>query len=782
MASWLDLLNALRASLTGATSNSSGRAISGGNTIQRRTNTSNYALVNGSAFVDSISNSGSYVTIRSGAGNDTISNSGSNVVYQYNPSTDGEDVIIGYNSTDTIQVPNSIKSYSTSIDGNDKIIKLGGGSIRLKNAAYKSLKVYAGYVPSGGTTTSSGGTSYSGGSSNGGTSYSGSTSNGGTSYSGGSSYNSNSQSNSKSSTKVTGSSSADYISNYGNYVTICGGAGADTINNSGSNVVYQYNPSTDGQDVIIGYNSTDTIQVPNSIKSYSTSIDGNDKIIKLGGGSIRLKNAAYKSLKVYAGYVPSGGTTTSSGGTSYSGGSSNGGTSYSGSTSNGGTSYSGGSSYNSNSQSNSKSSTKVTGSSSADYISNYGNYVTICGGAGADTINNSGSNVVYQYNPSTDGQDVIIGYNSTDKIQVPNSYTSFSTLNSGNDKIIKIGEGSIRLKDAAYKSVAVYAGYVPNGSSTTSSGGTSYGGGTSYSGGTSNGGTSYSGGTSNGGTGYSGGTSNGGTSYSGGTSNGGTGYSGGTSNGGTSYSGGSSSTTGGGSSYNSVMTRTVTNTDASRITVPKDYQIINASSRTQPIHIETKAADSTIYGGSGDDTLIGRHSVIHGYGGNDSLHGLSGSSILYGDDGNDTLAAASNDSLYGGAGSDVFRYTIGDGKVYIMDYTAQDYIKVTGKYSTLVSGNDAIIRVGSGSSNYITVKNAAHTPLNIIRNSSNYMEEPWFMEDDGDFASSSDMDSILKTSDYSQSTSDSFKNDLTSSLNVSSDALLTSNKLDKSNK
>ena len=603
MASWLDLLNALRASLTGATSNSSGRAISGGNTIQRRTNTSNYALVNGSAFVDSISNSGSYVTIRSGAGNDTISNSGSNVVYQYNPSTDGEDVIIGYNSTDTIQVPNSIKSYSTSIDGNDKIIKLGGGSIRLKNAAYKSLKVYAGYVPSGGTTTSSGGTSYSGGSSNGGTSYSGSTSNGGTSYSGGSSYNSNSQSNSKSSTKVTGSSSADYISNYGNYVTICGGAGADTINNSGSNVVYQYNPSTDGQDVIIGYNSTD-------------------------------------------------------------------------------------------------------------------------------------------------------------KIQVPNSYTSFSTLNSGNDKIIKIGEGSIRLKDAAYKSVAVYAGYVPNGSSTTSSGGTSYGGGTSYSGGTSNGGTSYSGGTSNGGTGYSGGTSNGGTSYS----------------------GGSSSTTGGGSSYNSVMTRTVTNTDASRITVPKDYQIINASSRTQPIHIETKAADSTIYGGSGDDTLIGRHSVIHGYGGNDSLHGLSGSSILYGDDGNDTLAAASNDSLYGGAGSDVFRYTIGDGKVYIMDYTAQDYIKVTGKYSTLVSGNDAIIRVGSGSSNYITVKNAAHTPLNIIRNSSNYMEEPWFMEDDGDFASSSDMDSILKTSDYSQSTSDSFKNDLTSSLNVSSDALLTSNKLDKSNK
>ena len=524
------------------------------------------------------------------------------------------------------------------------------------------------------------------------------------------------KSNTSNSTLVYGSAFIDSISNSGSYVTIRGGAGNDTISNSGSKVVYQYNPSTDGQDVIIGYNSTDTIQIPNSYTSFSTLISGNDKIVKVGTGSIRLKDAANKSIKVYTGYVPNGSSTTSSGGSSS------------------------GSNSNSNSQYNSKSSTKVTGSSAADYISNYGNYVTICGGAGADTIKNSGSKVVYQYNPSTDGQDVIIGYNSTDTIQVPNSYTSFSTLISGNDKIVKVGTGSIRLKDAAYKSLSIWNGYVPSGSTTTSSGGTS---------------------------------------YSGGSSGGGTSYSGGTSNGGTSYSGGSSSTTGGGSSYNSVMTRTVTNADASKITVTKDYQIINASSRTQPINIKAEAAKSTIYGGSGDDKLVGRQSVIHGYGGNDSLHGLSGSSILYGDDGNDTLAGASNDSLYGGAGSDVFRYTIGDGKVYIMDYTAQDYIKVTGKYSTLVSGNDAIIRVGSGSSNYITVKNAAHTPLNIIRNSSNYMEEPWFMEDDGDFTNSLDMDSIIKTADYSQSTSDSFKNDLISSPSVNSEALLTSNKLNK---
>ena len=230
-------------------------------------NSSNYTIFSGSASADEMSNSGSYVSICGGSGDDTITNSGSNVVYQFNPSTDGNDVIYGFNSTDTLQVPNSIKSYSWKNVGNDKVITIGGKSITLKNAAYMSkINVYTGY---------------NAGSSDNGTAYN----------------------NSSNSIIFSGSSSADKISNSGSYVSIRGGSGNDTITNSGSNVVYQFNPSTDGNDVIYGFNSTDTIQVPNSIKSYSWKNVGSDRVITISGQSITLKNAASISkVNVYTGY------------------------------------------------------------------------------------------------------------------------------------------------------------------------------------------------------------------------------------------------------------------------------------------------------------------------------------------------------------------------------------------------------------------------------------------------------------------------------------------------
>ena len=78
----------------------------------------------------------------------------------------------------------------------------------------------------------------------------------------------------------------------------------------------------------------------------------------------------------------------------------------------------------------------------------------------------------------------------------------------------------------------------------------------------------------------------------------------------------------------------------------------------------------------------------------------------------------------------------------ITDYTYRDKIKIKGSYSTLSSGDDVVIKVGSGR---ITVKNAIDEDLNISRVSN--FEERWFMENEesGNVALGNDeLDSILE--------------------------------------
>ncbi len=85
-------------------------------------------------------------------------------------------------------------------------------------------------------------------------------------------------------------------------------------------------------------------------------------------------------------------------------------------------------------------------------------------------------------------------------------------------------------------------------------------------------------------------------------------------------------------------------------------------------------ADPTVYGGDGDDTLIGSPNIdlIFGGRGNDILIGAGNSDQLFGEDGNDTFGNASavgngvaddagNDQFHGGAGSDTFVWEPGDG-------------------------------------------------------------------------------------------------------------------------
>lgn len=61
-----------------------------------------------------------------------------------------------------------------------------------------------------------------------------------------------------------------------------------------------------------------------------------------------------------------------------------------------------------------------------------------------------------------------------------------------------------------------------------------------------------------------------------------------------------------------------------------------------------------LYGGTGDDILVGM-------GGNDHLYGGEGHDILLGGSGNDVLVGGKGDDiLAGGTGNDIFKYTAGD--------------------------------------------------------------------------------------------------------------------------
>ena len=144
----------------------------------------------------------------------------------------------------------------------------------------------------------------------------------------------------------------------------------------------------------------------------------------------------------------------------------------------------------------------------------------------------------------------------------------------------------------------------------------------------------------------------------------------------------------------------------------------------------------TIDGGAGNDTIysIDPYVSLNGGAGDDSIYA---GSIWYnvtvkGGTGNDTISIP--------RGSDnVIQYTSGDGNDIIQNYSSNTKIQITsGSYSTLTSGNDVVIKVGSGR---MTLKDARGTSLNIS-GTRNY-EERWFMEGDNNFAID-DLNSIVE--------------------------------------
>ena len=124
----------------------------------------------------------------------------------------------------------------------------------------------------------------------------------------GDSGNDNIQVNNVDSCTINGGSNNDYIllQDSSNNV-VWGGTGNDYIElKLSNNNVLEYGRNF-GNDVIVGYNSSDTIKFGRLIngESYSTVASGNDLLIYVGDNIITLKDANGQQLNIEANYIPS---------------------------------------------------------------------------------------------------------------------------------------------------------------------------------------------------------------------------------------------------------------------------------------------------------------------------------------------------------------------------------------------------------------------------------------------------------------------------------------------
>ena len=142
---------------------------------------------------------------------------------------------------------------------------------------------------------------------------------------------------------------------------------------------------------------------------------------------------------------------------------------------------------------------------------------------------------------------------------------------------------------------------------------------------------------------------------------------------------------------------------------------VNASAVSQSLNIVGNASNNSMKGGKGSDTISGDSGkdTILGGEGNDKLYGGNDNDVLKGDAGNDSLYGGSgNDTLTGGTGNDVFIYE--GGNDVITDYTAgQDKIKISNGSITSASLSDSnvVLKTSNGS---ITVKSGKGKKLTII--------------------------------------------------------------------
>lgn len=240
-------------------------------------------------------------------------------------------------------------------------------------------------------------------------------------------------------------------------VTIIGGTGDDSIalGSKTSKHVVKY-ANGDGNDVIYGFNSGATLYITNG--NYSTTKSGDDVIVKVGSGSITLKNAKDKTLNIQ-GTLDSGGGGSLPTGLTYN----------SDKTEITASKKFKGSSINLTKYPKVKSldasavtkKLKITGNSLDNEIKGGSGNDTISGGAGSDTLIGGKGNDVLTGGKGNDvfvyskGNDVIKDYTAgQDKIELDGA-TIKNWKISGKDVIFTTTAGKITVKDGKGKKITI---------------------------------------------------------------------------------------------------------------------------------------------------------------------------------------------------------------------------------------------------------------------------------------------------------------------------------------
>ncbi len=694
--------------------NSQKVTISGGNDndVIENDSDSNNASLAGEAGNDSIDNEANNVTIAGGAGNDSISskststsistaegndfinvqasykntiNAGkgsdtikldmnSNEAFIQHSKGDGNDVIEGFNSTATLQLGDGTQTYSRTDSGDDIIITdEGGEKITLKGAATLS-SVHIGGVTTLNLENAKNKTVISGDRLNDSIANSGfdvtintfagtdTVSN----YSrsvvidlgAGNDFYLNKNANSSSINAGDGNDEIDGSGGYEN--TIYGGKGDDDIFISASKEdLIQYNAG-DGNDFISDFNETATLQIGGGTGSYYKEISDDDVIITVDEYKITLDGAANLSKVNISGLEETEGKNFRNISDDTVLSATEGDDSIRNTGSNVVVNALGGN----DSVENSGSQVTIDAGKGYDTINIGGDNVLINAGAGNDNINLQSGAVLVEYT-SGDGNDTISGFNENSTLSIAGGLYSLKT--SGNDVIVKVGDGQITLKGAASLDNLNIIGIQDNPASNIDNSDSSV----SISGGDSNDTITNSGQNVTI----------------------------------TAYGGNDSI-------KNENISVTIDAGDGSDTL--KNYQsnYVSMTGGNGNDYIYDKSWYSTINAGDGNDTIVnynsGKDYSIDAGAGNDfvSVNSNEGSMTVKGSTGNDSILAINSYAI-------LYQYSAGDGNDTINGFNENSTLSIAGGiYSTQKSGNDIIIMVGDGQ---IMLTGAASlSKLNII--------------------------------------------------------------------
>ncbi len=435
-----------------------------------------FSTIDGGAGDDSISNTGYSVTITGGKGNDTIHSKGKTDGSQYNYSNgDGKDIIYGFNKNDTLNLTSGTISKS-SINGDDVILTIGTGNITLVGMKDDSF-----YLKQGSQGAKS--TIFGGSKTPQGISITGDTLTASTAFLGGeislSDYPSVKTANASAlfqNISITGNENSN---------SIIGGRGDDTLNGGkGTNSL----AGGKGEDIFI-YSGTktyitdysaadDSIKISGNYTIQGSSLSGNDVSLNFKKGeSIIVKNGKNKEITIidskeketsqiygrytynsswtgitlnsdfYGSYLDSGEYDTKvkiinavqvdDESEIYGNDNAN---TITGSNQNNSTIHGGaGNDY-------------ISGGSYKDNILGDAGNDTIYGGAGNNTLTGGAGKDVFIYGG---GNDLITDFNiAEDKISLKSGTISAATLRSS-DLVLKIGSGSLTVKNGKNKEITI---------------------------------------------------------------------------------------------------------------------------------------------------------------------------------------------------------------------------------------------------------------------------------------------------------------------------------------